>query len=75
MCRNFIVFYDARNNKNQSAGNCWVRNVDGSYVNSAKIRKDIATMNPQFDENDIVVTNIIELNENDFNDFVKPWAF
>jgi hypothetical protein len=71
MCRYFIVFYDARNSKNQSAGNCWVQNEEGAFVNNAATVKNIALANPQFAENDIVITNILELSAKDFNDFLK----
>lgn len=71
MNRYFIVFYDARNNLNHSIGNCWVRNTDGTYVNSALTIKNVALANPQFSEKDIVITNIIELNETDYKHFIK----
>jgi len=71
MDRYFIVFYDARNNKNQSAGNCWVHNTDGTYVNSKAVIKGIASANPQFEEKDVVLTNVQELDKKDFEQFIK----
>lgn len=71
MERYFIVFYDARNNRNHSTGNLWVRNTDGAYVNNKEVIKTTALANPNFDEQDIVITNIIELNETDFKKFIE----
>jgi len=72
MDRYFIVFYDARNNKNHSVGNCWVYNDDGTYVNNALVTENIALQNPNFLSREIVITNVVELNKEDFEQFIKP---
>lgn len=71
MDRYFIIFYDARNSKSFSVGNCGVHNTDGSYINNAKAVKDIAELNPQFEPTDIVLTNVQELDKKDFEQFIK----
>jgi len=71
MDRYFIVFYDARNTRSHSVGNCWVQNMDGSYLNNRVVVKRIAELNPQFEEKDIVLTNVKELDKKDFEQFIK----
>ena len=71
MDRYFIVFYDARNNLNHSIGNCWVHNTDGTYVNNEVVTSSVASMNPKFERKDIVITNVIELDKADYEQFIK----
>ena len=70
--RYFIVFYEAINTitDRKFKGWCGV-NTDGSYVSLKEIKKDIKDYHKGFDLKDIMPTNIIELNESDYNDFIN----
>ena len=66
--RNFIVFYIGNTPNGRVTGYMDFTSYDGSYLNKTLTLK-------QLDENsikieDIVFTNIIELNDNDFNDWI-----
>lgn len=68
--RYFLVMYSIRSERSSGDGCARYTTDDGEYVNNKKVRKSMAKAN-SCKENDICITNIIELNESDYNDFIK----
>lgn len=68
MKRYFIVFYN-RQLRNNISNNCIGEITDGSYINNIKMRVKI---NSNYSElSRIIITNIIEVNEADYNTFFE----
>ena len=68
MKRYFIVCYNHIYDNGHGSGTIgfW---TNGCYLNAYEIIKEIKEGNP--DCTGVSITNIIELNENDYNDFIK----
>lgn len=67
MKRYFIVFYN-RQLRNNISNNCIGEITDGSYINNMKMRVKI---NSNYSELSRIITNIIEVNEADYNTFFE----
>ena len=63
--RYFLVFYFAEG----TVGQLSLTDKDGEYVNRSIMKKEITILNPRL--KNPIITNIIELNKSDFDDFNK----
>lgn len=68
--RYFLVMYSIRSEGSNGEGLARYTTDDGEYANNKKVRESMAKAN-SCKENNICITNIIELNESDYNDFIK----
>lgn len=65
--RFFIIFYLCENKETKCMGN--YSSERPSFPKSKDLIKYINEMNPNFEENDIIITNIIELSKIDFEEW------
>lgn len=70
MNRYFIAFFIASSDNRRMTGNIATK-TGGEYLNSVDIRKDIEEEFEEDEARDVVITNIIELSEQDYNDWIK----
>lgn len=68
--RYFLVMYSIRSNSTSGEGCARYTTDDGEYVNNSKVMESMAKAT-SCKKNNICITNIIELNESDYNDFIK----
>ena len=66
--RYFLVFYSGLCNDNSSIIGCCDFTTNGYYLNSKKTI-ELLTNNQKKETKSIVITNIVELSESDFNDW------
>lgn len=70
MKRYFIVFYNWSNNGSKHGfGSASITSV--GYINCLKTLEDIKHGINESGDLSVVITNIIELNENDFKEFIR----
>lgn len=66
--RYFIVFFNDFFNHNKSGLQPW-KSLDGTFINHGFIKRWIAA-NMKISESDVMITDIKELSESDYNDFI-----
>ena len=73
MRRNFVVFYTcSRTNSNGwTVGWCTFISEDGSYINKKEVENFVKSWNGNENVKDVIITNVLELSESDFRDFIK----
>ena len=73
MKRYFVIFYTcSRTDTNgYTIGWCTFVSQDGRYVNKKEIENFVKSWKGNENIKDIVITNILELSESDFQDFIK----
>lgn len=73
MKRNFIIFYTCSRNDNNgyTVGWCTFVSENGRYVNKKEIENFVKSWKGNENVKDVVITNILELSESDFQDFIK----
>ena len=73
MKRNFVIFYTCSRNDSNGWTIDWCSYVseNGRYVNKKEIENFVKLWKGNENVKDVVITNILELSESDFQDFIK----
>jgi hypothetical protein len=74
MRRYFITFYTCSQSDNVSGykiGWCTSICEDGSFVNRKSVENFVRSSKGNENVRDVIITNILELSESDFQDFIK----
>lgn len=73
MKRNFVIFYicSRSDSSGWTVGWCTFVNDQGGYVNKKEVENFVKSWKGNENIKDVVITNVLELSESDFKDFIK----
>ena len=73
MKRNFVIFYTCSRNYVNGWTIGWYTLIseDGKYVNKKEVENFVKSLKGNENVRDVIITNILELSESDFQYFIK----